>query len=213
MINFFKKIFLNLIHLPYNYFYLTAKPNFINPIYYLRILRNNRDKKKILTILRGNNFLNNKVTTGCSYIDYKKIADLIISNKFTNVCEFGSGISTILIAFILKLNSKKKIRSKIYSYEENKKYFYNTKKIILKYGLEEYVKLIYSPKKYSYHYNFLGVSYKNFDMNKNYQLFIIDGPSLIRKNGVKPFMQTYTIIILKILKKISLLFWIKETIH
>lgn len=37
-----------------------------------------------------------------------------------------------------------------------------------------------------YHFNQLGVCYANFDKSLNYEIFIIDGPSLIRKNDEKP---------------------------
>lgn len=185
---FIKKLAKYFEHEIYNYFYLTAKPKFINPIFYLRLIRNISDNKKLTTFLKDDKFINNKVTTGCSYIDYKKIIDLIIENKPENVCEFGSGISTLVIAKTLKYNFEKfQINGKIFSYEEDFSYYENTKQMIKESNLSNYIELIYSPTTYKTYKNFLGVYYQKFDLSKRYQFFIIDGPSLKNKNKIKPF--------------------------
>lgn len=185
---FIKKLLKYFVHEIYNYFYLTAKPKFINPIFYLRLIRNISNKKKLKTFLRDEKYIDNKITTGCSYTDYKKIIDLIIDNKPNNVCEFGSGISTLIVAKTLKFNFEKfQINGKIFSYEEDFSYYENTKQMIKESNLTNYIELIYSPTNYKTYNNFLGVYYEKFDLSKKYQFFIIDGPNLKNKNKIKPF--------------------------
>ena len=70
--------------------------------------------------LEINNFINNQVTTGCSFTDYKKIIDLLIKYKPKNIFEFISRISTLVIGSALKLI---KVKRKVCSHEENLTYF------------------------------------------------------------------------------------------
>ena len=185
---FIKKLLKYIIHEIHNYFYITGKPKLINPIFYLRYIQNIRDKKKLAIFLEDDKYVNNKITTGCSCTDYNKIVDLIIDNKPINICEFGSGISTIIAAKALKINFEKfQIKGKIFSYEEDLSFYENTKKMISETMLDDYIELIYSPTNYKTYESFLGAYYEKFDLKKKYQLFIVDGPQLKRKNKIKPF--------------------------
>jgi hypothetical protein len=66
----------------------------------------------------------------------------IILNKRQNIIEFGSGISTLVIAKLIK---EDKLGCKFYSVEDNPDWISFMKDNISKNGLEEYVLLIYAP--------------------------------------------------------------------
>jgi len=185
---FLKKLLSYFTHQILNYFYITGKPKYLNPIYYFRQIKNKTEEKKFRKIFKNQFFLLNQITTGCSYIDYMKIFNLVLNLKPKYICEFGSGISTLIAAHALKINNAKfKISGKIISFEEDKYYFDNTKEMINVSGLDKFIELNLSKVKYLKYLNYTGVYYDNFDFNKEYQIFIIDGPQLKSKNGIKPF--------------------------
>ena len=66
----------------------------------------------------------------------------IILNKRQNIIEFGSGISTLVIAKLIK---EDKLGCKFFSVEDNLEWFNFMKSSINKNDLEEYVSFIYAP--------------------------------------------------------------------
>ncbi len=66
----------------------------------------------------------------------------IILNKRQNIVEFGSGISTLVIAKLIK---EDKMDCKFFSVEDNPDWIRFMKSNISKNSLEEYIKLIYAP--------------------------------------------------------------------
>ncbi len=66
----------------------------------------------------------------------------IILNKRQNIIEFGSGISTLVIAKLIK---EENLDFRFFSVEDNPDWISFMKSNISKNGLEEYVRLIYAP--------------------------------------------------------------------
>lgn len=80
-----------------------------------------------------------------SAIDYHSLHilmnDIIINNR-VSIIEFGSGISTILIGRLCKLNN---LKIKLYSIDDNEGWFFSMKQKIKDENLEDYINIIYSP--------------------------------------------------------------------
>ena len=74
---------------------------------------------------------------GLAYI----LNEIIINNR-SNIIEFGSGISTILMAKIAKTNN---LRLQIISIDENPGWIETLKRILVKEGLDNLVRLINAP--------------------------------------------------------------------
>lgn len=76
--------------------------------------------------------------------DFAKIVvDEIIKREYSYILELGSGISTLIIAKIIKLMGK----GEFISVEHDKRFFDDTSKLLNLNKLNEYVKLIYAPLK------------------------------------------------------------------
>lgn len=104
--------------------------------------------------------------------------DIIVYNR-KSIIEFGSGISTLAIANLIKKN---KLHCDLVSVEDNKEWYEYIKSFISRNDLGEKVKLIYAPLEKSdlaLENNFW-YSVKTLDENKirntKFDLAIIDGP-------------------------------------
>lgn len=98
----------------------------------------------------------------------------IVINKRLNILEFGSGISTILIGRLIRLNG---LKSKIISIEHDLSWFKEMKDTIEREGLQESVKIILSPLKEEhgiYWYDKHAIEDKARDIL--FDSVIIDGP-------------------------------------
>ena len=168
------------------YTYYTAKPNFINPIYYLRRLYDYQGEIKFKKIDNGELYhLIKKITkksksTGCEYSDYFSLYDRIIKRKAKNVLELGSGISTCVIAYaLMKLHKDQNSKGIVVTMEESDFYHKNFLEIIPD-ELKNYIKSIHSPRKKSIYSNLLGCHYESIPSIKSgYDFVFIDAPQTI----------------------------------
>ena len=98
---------------------------------------------------------------------------LLKKNKPNLVVEAGSGVSSLVIGYVLKANK----RGKIYSLEHNKSFYEQTKKLIREHRLAHYCKVLYTPLR-PYQIDNQGWLY--YDLSclslKNIDLLFIDGP-------------------------------------
>lgn len=119
-------------------------------------------------------------TSSLSVHSLALIINDIVINKRQTIIEFGSGISTIIIARLLKRNE---LNTQILSVEEDKNWIEQICMILQKENLIEYVNLIHAPltnsnlvmernKWYS-----LEILKESIPTNKIFDLIIVDGPS------------------------------------
>jgi hypothetical protein len=168
------------------YVYYTAKPDFINPIYYFRRLYDYQCEVKFKKIDNGELYhLIKKITeksksTGCEYSDYFNLYDSIIKRKAKNVLELGSGISTCVIAYaLMKLHNDQNSKGIVVTMEESDFYHKNFLKIIPD-ELKIYIKSIYSPRKKSSYFNVIGCHYEDIpSIESGYDFVFIDAPQTI----------------------------------
>jgi len=111
-------------------------------------------------------------------------------NKFKprKILEFGSGISTVcLVKFLINLHGTEPI-IRVYSVEQDEKYFNSTKNLIKDHGLEKFVKIIYSPLTVK---QIEGVECNTYALNDLDKILdnvevdycLIDGPSVTEFGG------------------------------
>lgn len=162
-----------------NYFYFSAKPKFINPIYYSRRLNEKNSEKEFQKIDNGelnmviSALLKKSDSTGCEYSDYMSLWNEL--NKLNPKCilELGSGITSAIIAYYIKTRSKNS-SAKFISMEENEYYFNNIKSIFPK-NLEKYVEFHLSERVEKIYNGLTGCHYKIVP-DLNYDFIFIDGP-------------------------------------
>tara|TARA_Y100001970_G_C14198685_1_gene839737 strand:+ start:346 stop:1173 length:828 start_codon:yes stop_codon:yes gene_type:complete len=110
------------------------------------------------------------------WTDLKRIYDLVRSRKPHCTVEFGSGVSTIVIALALKENElKDKISGRLFSVEGNQYWMENTQKKIPE-DLEKYVQFHFSKAVIS-NYNGQVASVHESLPNVSPNLIYLDGPS------------------------------------
>jgi hypothetical protein len=123
----------------------------INKIKMFNNLINHENYSKNLQVNTYSNSLINNIIghthlprTGASLKSYvlAYILNEIVINERKNIIEFGSGISTILLA---KLAFSNKINLQIISIEEDKEWIDKIQEILIAENLQIYVKFIYSP--------------------------------------------------------------------
>jgi hypothetical protein len=168
------------------YFYYTAKPDFVNPIYYLRGLYDIQCELKIKKIDNGELYnMIKKIreeskSTGCEYSDYLNLYNSIIKRQAKNVLELGSGISTCVIAYALKkLHNDQNYKGIVVTMEESDFYHKNFLQIVPD-DLKIYIKSVYSPRKKSLYSNFSGCHYECIpSIESGYDFVFIDAPQTI----------------------------------
>ena len=104
----------------------------------------------------------------------------IIINKHQNIIEFGSGISTLAIANLIKKN---KLECNFISVEDNEEWFQYLKSFLSRNDLQKYVNIIYAPLKKNSLALENNLWYSDETLKKNinsdfkFSLAIIDGPA------------------------------------
>ena len=116
------------------------------------------------------------------------INEIQINNR-KNIIEFGSGISTIILAKFIKDNN---LNTKIVSIEDNKGWYDYIKSELIKYDLDGIVSLNYIPlleeEGITCWYNKKNVS--EIVLNKKFDLILVDGPSGgLGKKARKPALE------------------------
>ncbi len=167
-----------------NYIYYTAKPRYINPIWYLRKYFEYSGENKFKKIHKGElynlvqNLLQKSNSTGCEYADYYAIYSAVEKRKANQILELGSGISTCIIAYaLMKKEESTGIKGEIVTMEESEFYYENFLSIIPEH-LKKYITAIYSPRKTSYFGEKLGCYYENIPSREvGYDFVFIDAPT------------------------------------
>lgn len=123
----------------------------LNKIKMINNLINHEDYSKNLQInTYSNSLINNLIghthlpRTGTSLKPFvlAYILNEIVINERRNIIEFGSGISTILLAKLAFVN---KINLQIISVDEDEEWIEKMREILIEEGIEKYVKFIFSP--------------------------------------------------------------------
>lgn len=167
-----------------NYFFYTARPKYINPIWFLRKYFEYDAEKKFKEIDNGDlyNFVNKLLieseSTGCEYADYYALYNSISKTNANVILELGSGISTCVIAYVLmKKHENYGIKGEIVTMEESEFYYNNFLKIIPE-NLKKYITPTYSPRKTSYYSGKLGCYYEDIPSREGgYDYVFIDAPT------------------------------------
>ncbi len=159
----------------------------VRKIYYLldrRKIEKERDLCELMNAIEKNSSFN--CWKYCSKL--LRLYNLIRVKKFKEVLEFGSGISTIIIALALKLNEQESgIKGRLTSMEENNGAYFDFVKNTIPVDLNRYVDLISSPKVDDNYYFFHGVRYKDIP-DRKFDFVLIDGPTTsCVSNGQKAF--------------------------
>lgn len=102
--------------------------------------------------------------------------DIVINNR-KSILEFGAGISTIIIARLIKLNN---LDSKIVTIDESSEWISIVKKLLNEEGIENIVTFIHAPTVKSADmdrsFEYDGSIVTNALKNKKFDLVLIDGP-------------------------------------
>lgn len=148
------------------YFYYTARPRHLNPLYYLREIyemysycRLKKNKKLFEYISKMREV---SESTGGGWGDYLQLYIELTSLRPKYILECGSGITSCVIAHAVKsiLERGGSVREYI-SLEENYYYHEQVKKVF-PVDLKPFVKFVHSERKERYYGNYLGCSIKLF---------------------------------------------------
>lgn len=116
-----------------------------------------------------------------SSIDYHSlhilINDIIVNNR-QSIIEFGSGISTILIGRLCKLNN---LKTQLYTIDDNEGWVSLMKGMIKKENLENFISLIYAPLEEislsNHHLKWYSTKILDQSLsNQTFDMVITDGP-------------------------------------
>tara|TARA_B100000902_G_C27299221_1_gene911805 strand:+ start:345 stop:1094 length:750 start_codon:yes stop_codon:yes gene_type:complete len=163
------------------YFIYTARPKYINPIFFLRKIADKSDEKKLERIKGGklkkiiDTARSKSDSTGCNYSDYLNLYELVKKHKPRNILELGPGISSCVLAYALKENEIEGYEPGIITCMEESEYYFDNFKKIIPDEYIEVIKPIYSPRKTAYFENNFGCFYSNIP-GKNFDMIFIDGP-------------------------------------
>jgi predicted O-methyltransferase YrrM len=134
---------------------------------------------------QGENFL--PFTT--SSLKFRALAcicnDLVV-NQRKNYLEFGAGLSTILVARLIKKNG---LKAHVYSLEEDKGWIEYIQHIIDKEGLTQFVTLFHLPTypssslSQAYLYDFETLK-SQLDSSTHFDIILVDGPAAWEKHKV-----------------------------
>ena len=199
----------NVITINYNrislYFYYTAKPAFLNPIFYLRKRRERNSIKELKKIDNGrllsyiNLLISESKSTGCEYSDYYSLWQVLNEKKPNLILECGSGISTVVFGYYSLKESNSENQIKIISLEEQKKYYDNINKIYPK-DLKQNVEFLLRDRKEKLYDGNLGSYYDDIP-DLNYDFIYVDGPVDRKVFNDKKHPKTFNADLINILLK------------
>jgi len=117
-------------------------------------------------------------STGCNPTDYCTLYKNIINNKFKEIYEAGTGISTLVMAHALHvLYEITGVKGRVTSMEEHPEYLDMSKKLLPSY-LQEYVDFVLSDRYFDSYMMFCGYRYKDVP-KRQYDFGWFDGPSML----------------------------------
>lgn len=159
----------------------------VRKIYYLldrRKIERERDLCELMNAIEKNGSFN--CWKYCSKL--LRLYNLIRVKKFKEVLEFGSGVSTMIIALALKLNEEEAgVKGRLTSMEEDSGEYFDFVKKTIPENLNKYIDLISSHKIDDNYYFFHGVRYRDIP-DRKYDFVFIDGPTTsCLYNGQKAF--------------------------
>lgn len=122
-------------------------------------------------------------THSLKFRNLANICNDIVINSRRDLLELGSGISTIIIARLMKKNN---IQGKLISIEEDKNWIQILNEILVKEGISDYVEFIHLPTIQSNEvlnsWEYDKMLLKEFIGDKKFDLILIDGPKAWPKN-------------------------------
>lgn len=122
------------------------------------------------------NYLSKTRSTGCSYIDYASLYQLVRRDRPREVLECGTGVSTLIIAHALMENERDYgISGRVTSLEEHKEWL-ELAQDLLPLQFVKYVDLQQSKTVDDSYSFFRGVRYESLPP-RNYDFVFVDGPS------------------------------------
>lgn len=152
------------------YFFL----NFKGFLYYLQIKKNLKLQEKIKKISLMSKFIKNSEFVDFDYSRLVQLEKIMKKNKPKTIFEFGSGISTVWMSYII---NKFNLNCKIFSFENNKFYLDKLKKNLdndilknISFSLKELKVFKFNNRRF--------VRYDNMPSLDNVDLLYIDGPVL-----------------------------------
>jgi len=129
-------------------------------------------------------YLSKTKSTGCNNTDYCTLYKNIYDNKFKEIYEAGTGVSTLVMAYALYMVYKETgVKGRLTSMEEHKEYLDISKKLLPDY-LQEYVDFILSDRVFDYWRWVGGYRYKDIPV-RNYDFGWFDGPSTSMEDKTK----------------------------
>ena len=174
------------------YFLYKAKPRYLNPYFWLRIFYRYYDEYRFSKLNNGEIYrLTQKLvetsgSTGCSYSDYLNLYSLIKKHKPKDPIEFGSGISSCVIAYALKeIDHSGGEKGYLTTMEESDFYYKDFLKIIPE-DLSNYINPILSSRKTKFFDGYFGCFYQSIPEGK-YDFVYIDGPHTTFEDEEKAF--------------------------
>ncbi len=111
-----------------SFLYYQAKPGFLNPINFMRVLNRRRSEKLIRQVDGGklygliNKTMEASPSTGCDYSDYWMIYSTLVRVRPKCVLECGSGVSSVVFAYYAASVAGSEHETQIISVEENLHY-------------------------------------------------------------------------------------------
>ena len=164
-----------------NYFYYTARPKSINPIYFIRLIREGYSVQLIrikypdlYKELCG--LIAKSGSTGCEWSDYLTLYQEIRLRRPLRILELGSGISSLVICYAIEKNLEEIDASvKFFSIDENEFYHNQIVKIFpAKY--QDRVNFLLCNRVQKRYKNILGSYYENLP-DEDFDFIFIDGPT------------------------------------
>ena len=175
-----------------NYLYFTARPKQINPIYFLRQVREGFSVQQIRRMYPDLykeicGLIVNSGSTGGEWSDYLTLYEEIRSKKPNKILELGSGISSLIICFAIEENAKDTGKvADFFSVEENEHYHRQIMDIFPD-KHKKRVNFLLCKRDQKRYQNILGGYYKDLPQ-EDFDFIFIDGPTVrTNKNAEKSF--------------------------
>ena len=165
-----------------NYIYYTARPQSINPIHFLRQVREGFSVQKVrrkypdlYKEICG--LIANSGSTGGEWSDYLTLYEEIRSKKPGKILELGSGISSLVICFAIEENAKDTNKTAdFFSVEENE-YYHRQIVDIFPEKYRQKVNFLLRDRNQRRYQNILGGYYEDLP-KEDFDYIFIDGPTV-----------------------------------
>lgn len=168
-----------ILHYLYIILQIIYRKESITNVYYLTLLKDLLPNQSYFP------YTNSAITPENLHV----ILNDILINKRTKILEFGSGMSTILIAKLLQKNN---LKSQLFSVDNDKEWVNIVEKALVNEGLEKYVKFCVAPiSKRKPLIGWYNIEKLNIEIQGKFDCIIIDGPEAWNKSNM--FSRYYAI--------------------